>query len=361
MIDSDGSGRIDELLKVVVEQDGSDLHLAPGAPPIIRRHGDLHPLDGHGDLKGDTIRELLYTVLAPYHQEKLEETWELDFSYSIAGVSRFRGNAMRQRGSLAVAFRVVPWEVPVLDDLGLPPTVSDFTRLPRGLVLVTGPTGSGKTTTLAGMIGAINERRRLNIITIEDPIEFLHSHGKSIIRQREVGTDTRSFVDALRHALRHDPDVILIGEMRDQESIAIALTAAETGHLVFSTLHTQTAPLAVHRIVDIFPEARRDQVRQQLADSMQGIVAQQILRRSDGRGRVVACEVLISTPAVRNLIREGKEHQLYGAMETGRASGMQTMDHALAQLCLRGTISRQEAIDHCVDRKELERALSQHM
>ncbi len=350
---------VDDILRRTVEMDASDLHLAPGLPPIARVYGDLVPLDDLPRLTPDDIRDLLFPVLKPYHREELESSWELDFSHSVPGVSRFRGNAMRQRSSLAVVFRLVPWEIPELDELGLPDVLKDLARLPRGLVLITGPTGSGKTTTLAGMTGLINNERSVNIITIEDPIEFLHTHKKAIIKQREVGSDTHSFVEALRHALRHDPDVILIGEMRDRDSIGIALTAAETGHLVLSTLHTQTAPLAVHRIIDSFPEAMRSQIRHQLAGSLQGVVAQQIIPRSDGDGRVVAAEVLMSTAAVRNMIREGKEHQIYSVMQTGRNSGMQTMDHALADLCRRGLIDRSVAVSHCVDKAELDRALNQ--
>ena len=237
---------------------------------------------------------------------------------------------MKQRGSTAVALRIVPWEITRIEELGLPAAVNELSRLPRGLVLVSGPTGSGKSTTLASMIDRINQERRVNIVTLEHPIEFLHSHKQSIVRQREVGSDTHSFREALRHMLHHAPDVILIGEMRDLESVAIALTAAETGHLVFSTLHTQTAPLAVHRIVDVFPDAQRNQIRLQLADTLMGILAQQILPRADGSGRVAAVEVLIKTAAVSNIIREGKEHQLYTAIQTDRQTGMQTMDYALA-------------------------------
>ncbi|MFZ5591950.1 MAG: type IV pilus twitching motility protein PilT, partial [Bacillota bacterium] len=251
---------------------------------------------------------------------------------------------------------VVPWNPPLLDELGLPAVLRQLCYLPRGLVLVTGPTGSGKSTTLSALINQINRERDLNIVTVEDPIEFLHQHRRSIVKQREVGTDTHSFASALRHVLRHDPDVILIGEMRDPESMAIALTAAETGHLVFSTLHTQTAPLTVQRVIGAFSEHLRNQIRQQLADTLQAVVAQQLLPARDG-GRAVAVEVLLSTPAVRNLIREGKEHQLYTVMQTGRAAGMQTMDQALASLCLAGRVSREEALLRCVDRAELERLL----
>lgn len=355
------SGRavdINQILREMVEMDGSDLHLIPGVPPMVRQYGELVALDSYDHLVPEDISILLYPILEPHHRRQLEETWELDFSYSVDGLSRFRGNAMKQRNSLAVVLRAIPWKVPLLSDLGLPAAVDDFAELPHGLVLLTGSTGSGKTTTLAGLVGKINRERSVNIITIEDPIEFIHTHDRSVIRQREVGTDTRSFVDALRHALRHDPDVILISEMKDRDSIAIALTAAETGHLVLSTLHTKTAPLAIQRIIDIFPDALQSQIRQQVADSLQGVVAQQIVPRSDRRGRVVAAEVLVASTGVRNLIREGKEHQLCTAMETGRSMGMQTMDHALAQLCLKGTISRDIAFEHCVDRRELERALA---
>ncbi len=347
---------IEEILEKTVKADASDLHLTVGQPPMIRVFGSLQALD-YPALKREDIKELIYPILLGYQREQFEKEWELDFSYSVSGLSRFRGSIMMQRGSLDVVLRTVPWQVPNIESLGLPPIVKDWARLPRGLVLVTGPTGSGKSTTLASIIGLINEERSLNIITVEHPIEFLHNHKKSIVRQREVGSDTRSFGNALRHMLRHDPDVILIGEMRDQESISIALTAAETGHLVFSTLHTQTAPLAVTRIVDVFPSTIRDHIRMQLAGSLQGVLAQQILPRADGTGRVAAVEVLVNTPAVNNIIREGNQHHLYNAMQTGRSFGMQTMDYALADLCLRGLISKEEALSRSVNRPELERAL----
>ncbi|MBT9140458.1 MAG: Twitching mobility protein [Dehalococcoidia bacterium] len=347
---------IDQILKKTVEMSGSDLHLPVGLPPMVRVFGELVSLEMEA-LRPKDVRELLYTLLDEKQKAELENEWELDFSYSINGISRFRGSAMVQRGSLDVVLRVVPWQIPKVDSLGLPEIVKDLSRLPRGLVLVTGPTGSGKSTTLASMIDMINEERSVNIVTIENPIEFLHTHKKSIVRQRDVGYDTRSFSTALRHMLRHDPDVILIGEMRDMESIAIALTAAETGHLVFSTLHTQTAPLAVNRIVDVFPESARSYIRRQLASSLKGIIAQHLLPRVDGSGRAVAVEILINTPAVSNLIREGHDHQLYTAMQTGRSHGMQTMDNALADLCLRGIVSREEALSRSVNRLELERAL----
>ncbi|ABO49570.1 pilus retraction ATPase PilT [Desulforamulus reducens MI-1] len=349
---------INEILIRTVGMNGSDLHLNVGTSPAVRVYGELVRMEDVPRLLPKDIEDIIYPILQPHQREQLEKDLELDFSYSIPGVSRFRGNIMWQRGTLAVNFRVVAINIPQLDDLGLPPTVKEFSRLPRGLVLVTGPTGSGKSTTLASIIDLINQERSLNVVTIENPIEFLHSHKKSIIKQREVGIDTHSFANALRHVLRHDPDVILVGEMRDLESISIALTAAETGHLVFSTLHTQTATLAVNRIVDVFSEGMRNQIRQQLADSLQAVIAQQLIPRADGKGRTIAVELLLSNPAVRNLIREGKEHQLYTVMQTSRNTGMQTMDQALATLCLTGKISRNMALERCVDKIELERALN---
>ncbi|HHY60738.1 MAG TPA: type IV pilus twitching motility protein PilT [Clostridia bacterium] len=347
---------LDELLKASAERKASDLHLAVGIPPMARVRGELVPLD-FPSLTPDSIKEVLEPILRPPYDQYFEENLELDISYAIPGVARFRANVMKQRGTLAAVFRVVPFEIPDIDKLGLPPQVKDLCYLPRGLVLVTGPTGSGKSTTLAAMVDLINRERRVNIVTVEDPIEFLHRHKKSIVKQREVGLDTHSFANALRHVLRHDPDVILIGEMRDLESISIALTAAETGHLVLSTLHTQTAPLTISRIVDVFQDHRREQVRQQLANSLKGIISQQLLPAADGEGRVLAVEFLVDTPAVRNLIREGKEHQLYNVMQTNRAVGMQTMDQALADLYIAGKITREAAMEHCIDRVELERLM----
>ncbi|WP_347487663.1 type IV pilus twitching motility protein PilT [Desulfoscipio sp. XC116] len=347
---------LNDILLQTVAMNGSDLHLAAGIPPVVRINGELLRLSMPRLMPQD-IEALVFPLLEPEQRNQLEQNRELDFSYSVPGLSRFRGNIMWQRGSLGVNFRVVAMQIPLLDELGLPGVVRDLIMLPRGLVLVTGPTGSGKSTTLAALINNINEQRGLNIVTVEDPIEYLHSHKQSIVKQREVGNDTHSYAAALRHVLRHDPDVILIGEMRDTDSIAIALTAAETGHLVFSTLHTQTAALAVHRIVDVFPEGMRNQIRQQLADSLQGVLAQQLIPRQNGRGRVAAVEILLTNPAVRNLIREAKEHQLYTVMQTGRGAGMQTMDQSLAELCLAGIISRENALERSVDKVELERAL----
>jgi len=347
---------LNEILQHTVELRGSDLHLTVGKPPVVRVFGNLLSLD-LPVLNQHDIKDLLYAIIDQRQKEVFETKWELDFSYAIAGLSRFRGSAIKQRGSIDVVMRAVSWQIPKMADLGLPEVVKELSRLPRGLVLVTGPTGSGKSTTLASMINMINEERAVNIVTIENPIEFLHSHQKAIVRQREVGSDTHSFGDSLRNMLRHDPDVILIGEMRDLESVSIALTAAETGHLVFSTLHTQTAPLAVQRIVDVFPESVRDFVRRQLADTLRGVISQQLLPRADGKGRVAALEILLNTPAVANMVREGKQHQLYTAMQTGRSFGMQTMDNSLAELCLGGVITRDEALSRSVNLAELERVL----
>lgn len=347
---------IDQLLQLTVEQGGSDMHLTVGVPPQARLHGELTSLD-FPHLYPENIKGLLYRILSEQQVKQLEEKWELDLSYSISSVARFRGNIMYQRDSLSAVFRVVPFAVPEFEKLGIPAAVRSICDLTRGLVLVTGPTGSGKSTTLAALINIINRERCKNIVTVEDPIEFLHKHRKSTIRQREVGKDTHSFADALRHVLRHDPDVILIGEMRDLDSIAIALTAAETGHLVFSTLHTQTASLTVSRIVDVFESHRREQVRQQLAGSLRAVICQQLLPTADGRGRVPAVEFMVDTPAVRNMIREGKDRQLYSAIQTGRIQGMQTLDHALSDLCKKGKITRETALEYCVDKSELERLL----
>lgn len=347
-----------ELLGETVRRGASDLHLTAGAPPIIRIFRNMTVLDDLPVLRPVDVESLVMPVLSAYQRETFLKEWELDFSYSIPGLSRFRGNIMKQRGSMAVAFRTIPYEIPELGTLGLPEQVKELCHLPRGLVLITGPTGSGKSTTLAAMIDYINRNRSLNIVTVEQPIEYLHRHKRSVVKQREVGSDTHSFSEALRHVLRHDPDVILIGEMRDLESISIALTAAETGHLVFSTLHTQTAPLTIHRIVDVFQEHLRNQIRQQLAETLQGVVCQQLLHEAHGRGMVLATEVMLATPAVRNLIRDEKEHQLYSCIQTSQSHGMRTMDQSLAALCQEGKITREQALARCIDRLELTRLLS---
>ncbi len=347
---------IDQLLTMAVERKTSDVHIVPMDRPMFRINRDIVKLD-YPVLTPDNVKELLLQIIKPHQVEMLKKDLELDFSYSIPKVARFRGNVMFQRGTPAMALRIVPFEIPDLNKLGVLPGVRELCFLPRGLVLVTGPTGSGKSTTLAAMIDIINRERSLNIVTVEDPIEFLHSHKKSSVKQREVSIDTRSFANALRHVLRHDPDVILIGEMRDLDSISIALTAAETGHLVFSTLHTQTAPLTINRIVDVFAEHQRDQIRQQLSGSLQAILSQQLIPNISGDGRVMAMELLKTTNAVRTMIREGKEHQLYSVMQSSHAVGMKTMDQALADLYAEGKLAREEALEKCIDRTELERLL----
>lgn len=345
-----------DLLEEVLQREASDLHLTVGTPPVIRIHGDLIRLD-YPKLTPKDTKEMVYSILTSEQREKLEKNLELDFSYSLPGKARFRVNIYYQRNTLAAAFRFIPVEIKTLEELGLPKVLETLARRPRGFVLVTGPTGSGKTTTLAALINIINETRNVHIMTIEDPIEYLHHHKRSIVNQREVGSDTKSFANALKYVLRQDPDVILIGEMRDVETIAIALTAAETGHLVFATLHTPDAPQSIDRIIDVFPPHQQQQVRIQLAGTLQGIVAQQLLQTRDGRGRVVAVEVLFATPAVRNLIREAKAHQIYNVMQTGQKYGMQTMDQALADLYRRGKISYEMAVARAIDSHDIRQLL----
>src|SRR5918999_536780 len=345
-----------EVLLQVMEREASDLHLTSGAPPMIRHHGRLHALE-YPNLTPQLCREVIYSILTNDQRQRLETDWQIDFAYSIPGRARFRVNAYFQRASIGAAFRLIPHDMPALGDLGLPNTLVDFTKKPRGFVLVTGPTGSGKSTTLAAMLDLINETRHEHIMTIEDPIEFLHKHKNCIVNQRELGGDAQSFSLALKAALRQDPDVILVGEMRDLETISTALTAAETGHLVFATLHTQDTAQTVDRIVDVFPPEQQQQVRVQLSVSLQGIVTQQLLPRADGNGRAVATEVLVPTPAVRNLIREGKTHQIYSALQTGGQFGMQTMDASLAQLVREHKITRSLAEQRASVPEELKRLL----
>src|SRR6266581_4059846 len=301
---------IPELLDIVLERDASDLHLTVGAPPTLRVHGDLVPLEGHPVMEPRGLQDMLYAILPQRKREKLEEDLELDMSYSLPGKARFRVNVYYQRDSMGAAFRLIPMAIRTVDELGLPKVVEELARLPRGLVLVTGPTGSGKSTTLAALVDVVNRERPCHIMTVEDPIEYLHHHQRSIVNQREVGADTHGFGNALKHVLRQDPDVILVGEMRDLETIGTAITAAETGHLVFATLHTQDAPQSIDRMIDVFPPHQQQQVRVQLSTTLQGVATQQLLPTADGKGRVVAAEVLVATPAVRNLVREGKTHQI---------------------------------------------------
>jgi twitching motility protein PilT len=345
-----------EVLLQVMERNASDLHLTAGSPPMIRQHGKLHALD-YPRLTPQTTREVVYSILTNDQRQKLETDWQIDLAYSIPGKARFRVNAYFQRASLSAALRLIPQDMPRLGELGLPPVLEEFTKKPRGFVLVTGPTGSGKSTTLAAMLDLINEVRHEHILTIEDPIEFLHRHKRCIINQRELGADAQSFALGLKAALRQDPDVILVGEMRDLETISTALTAAETGHLVFATLHTQDTAQTVDRIVDVFPPEQQQQVRVQLSVSLQGIVTQQLLPRADGQGRIAGCEILVPTPAVRNLIREGKTHQIYSALQTGGQFGMQTMDAALAQLVREHKITRELAESRSSAPEELRRLM----
>jgi twitching motility protein PilT len=321
-----------EILLAVVRQKASDLHLTAGAPPMLRVRGALVPMEGLPHLTPTDTREIVYAILNSTQRQRLETDWQLDFAYSVPGVGRYRVNAYFQRGTIGAAFRLIPTETVPIEKLGLPTVVRSFAKKPRGIVLVTGPTGSGKSTSLASLINEINETRDEHILTIEDPIEFLHQHKRCIVNQRELGQDAPSFALALKAALRQDPDVILVGEMRDMETIGTALTAAETGHLVFATLHTQDAPQTIDRIIDVFPPAQQGQIRAQLAIGLQGVVTQTLIPTADGQGRCVAAEVLVPTPGVRNLIREGKTHQIYSLIQTGAQHGMQTMDASLAGL-----------------------------
>jgi twitching motility protein PilT len=345
-----------DVLLEVLNLNASDLHLTAGSPPMVREKGRLRALD-YPQMSSQMTREIIYSILTNDQRQKLETEWQIDFAYSIPGKARVRVNAYFQRASLGAAFRLIPNEMPALEDLGLPAVLRDFTKKPRGFVLVTGPTGSGKSTTLAAMLDVINRERHEHIMTIEDPIEFLHRHKSCIVNQRELGTDAQSFGKALKSALRQDPDVILVGEMRDLDTISTALTAAETGHLVFATLHTQDTAQTVDRIVDVFPPAQQHQVRVQLSVALQGIVTQQLLPTADGLGRAVATEVLVPTPAVRNLIREGKTHQIYSVLQTGGQHGMQTMDAALADLVRRQKISRELAESRSSSPEELRRLM----
>jgi twitching motility protein PilT len=335
---------IDDLLSRATEAGASDLHLVPGAQPVVRIHGGLTPLEGTAKLSGDDTRELLYRILPTEQQKHLEVGRQLDFSYGVPGLARFRVNVHFQRGTIAAAFRHIPEELRTLEELGLPPSLRDLAMMPRGLVLVTGPTGSGKSTTLASMIDEINRAKPHHILTIEDPIEFVHRHKRCVVTQREIGADAESFGQALRAALRQDPDVILLGEMRDLETIATALTAAETGHLVLATLHTQSAPSTIDRVIDVFPPAQQEQVRMQLASTLQGVVTQTLLPTADGLGRVACLEILFPDDAVRNLIRQGKVEQIYSVMQTSTQRGMQTMEHGLADLIRRRVVTAEAAL-----------------
>jgi twitching motility protein PilT len=349
------------VLTKMVDSRASDVHLTSGFAPAMRVRGRIVPMDDYPRLSPQDTRDIVYSILNDSQRKRFENQQQLDLAYAIPGVARFRVNCFFQRGSISAAFRHVPTEILSLESLGLPSVLEEFTRKPRGFVLVTGPTGSGKSTSLASMIDLINEQREEHILTIEDPIEFLHRHKKCIVNQREIGADAVDFATALKGALREDPDVILVGEMRDLETISTALTAAETGHLVFATLHTQSTAQTVDRIIDVFPPHQQQQVRMQLSIALQGIVTQQLLPTADGSARAVACEVLVPTPAIRNLIREGKTHQIYSALQTSGAVGMQTMDANLAQLVRGGKITRPLAEQRSSVPEELKRLLSGSM
>src|ERR1700745_2763363 len=325
-----------------MELGASDLHITAAAPPMVRLRGRLQPLD-YPKLSPQDTREIVYSILTEEQRKRLENEWQIDFSYTIPGRARFRVNAFYQRATVGAAFRLIPTRMPQLKDLGVPSVLEEFTKKPRGFVLVTGPTGSGKSTTLAAMLDLINTERHEHILTIEDPIEFLHPHKGCIVNQREIGSDAQSFGLGLKAALREDPDVILVGEMRDLETISTALTAAETGHLVFATLHTQDTSQTIARIIDVFPAHQQGQVRVQLSVALQGIMTQQLVPHADRSRRVGATEVLVPTPAIRNLIREGKTHQIYSVLQTGSNVGMQTMDTALATLVRAGQITQRVA------------------
>jgi twitching motility protein PilT len=335
---------IDDLVREMKELDGSDLHLTAESKPMVRRRGELEPLEHHEMLTAEVTRELLYRILSSEQQKLLETRRHIDMAYSIPGVGRLRVNVFFQRAALGAAFRMIPTEIRSLSELGLPGHLQQLADNPRGLVLVTGPTGSGKSTTLAALIDHVNRTRSEHILTIEDPIEFLHPHRMCLVNQREVGFDTPTFAEALRAALRQDPDVILVGEMRDLETISTALTAAETGHLVFATLHTQSAPGTIDRIIDVFPAEQQDQIRIQLAGTLQGIVSQSLVPTADRMGRTAALEILLPDDAVRNLVRQAKVEQIYSVMQTSTGKGMQTMEQSLADLVIRGVISREAAL-----------------
>jgi twitching motility protein PilT len=346
---------LSDLLRRMVEAEGSDLHITANSPPRIRLHGELKPMEDLPPLVPAETKQLAYSVLTEAQKHRFEEKLELDFSFGIKNVARFRGNIFNQRGATAAVFRMIPYQIKTFEQLGLPPILRKLCQKPRGMVLVTGPTGSGKSTTLATMLDLINETRPDHMITIEDPIEFVHHHKRCLVNQREVEADTLSFANALRAALREDPDVVLIGELRDLETIESALRIAETGHLTFGTLHTNSAASTINRIVDVFPAHQQSQIRAQLSLVLEGIVCQSLLPRPDGKGRVMAMEILVPNPAIRNLIREDKVHQIYSAMQSGQEKfGMQTFNQALLALCQKGLISPEAALGRSSNPEELE-------
>jgi twitching motility protein PilT len=347
------STSIDSLLERMVELGASDLHYTVGTAPAFRVNGHIRPDEHEEKLGAEETRTTLYSILTSEQQKQLELNRQLDFAYALPGVARFRVNVFFQRGALGGAFRLVPQQIKTLEELGLPSVLHTLAEKPRGIVLLTGPTGSGKSTTLAALVDEINRNRAEHILTIEDPIEFLHWHKSCIVNQREIGQDATTFADALRAALREDPDVILVGEMRDLETISTALTAAETGHLVFATLHTQSAPSTIDRMIDVFPPAQQQQVRIMIANSLQGIVTQTLLPTADGSGRIAALEILLPDDAVRNLVRQAKAEQLYTVMQTSSSRGMQTMEQSLASLVLEGRVLLDEALSRTTRTEQL--------
>jgi len=347
-----------DLLKQTVELSGSDLHLSIGSPPQVRVHGELQRLD-YPELTASDTKALSYAVLTDAQKKRFEEMLELDFSFGIRGVARFRCNMFNQKGAVGAVYRQIPERIRTFEELGLPAVLAKMAERPRGLVLVTGPTGSGKSTTLAAMIDKINTERHGHILTVEDPIEYLHQHKNCLVNQRELHSDTQSFTNALRAALREDPDVVLIGEMRDLETVESALRIAETGHLTFGTLHTNSASSTINRIIDVFPSHQQSQIRTQLSLVIEGIVCQSLLPRADGKGRVVSLEILVPTPGIRNLIREDKVHQIYSAMQTGQEKlGMQTMNQSLATLVFRRLITIDTAMNASSNREELQEMIN---
>jgi len=346
--------KIETLLEEVVKQNSSDLHLSVSAPPMLRIDGSLVPVNGAPNLTGPDVEKLIFSVVDEVQKDILLKDKEVDFSFAFGDIARFRANAFHQKGNLGLSLRLIPTKIRTVEELGLPESINRFTDVPRGLVLVTGPTGSGKSTTLAALIDKINTDKSVHIITIEDPIEYTHNNKKALIDQREVHYDTRSFSAALRSALREDPDVVLIGEMRDLETISAAITIAETGHLVLATLHTNNAAQSIDRMIDVFPPYQQQQIRVQLSNILQGVVSQCLIP-SIGGGRVAAAEIMVSTPAVRNIIREGKTHQLDAVIQTSADQGMIQMDKALSQLVRAGRITQEEAKGYCIDPEEFER------
>jgi twitching motility protein PilT len=346
---------IKELLKEMVEKGASDLHLSVGSSPRFRIDGELELTD-YPALTPDAAKLLVYSTLNDMQKKELETTRELDFSFGIPGLSRFRANVLLDRGSIGMAIRTIPYQIIPMEELGLPPVVFEFTKKPKGLILVTGPTGSGKSTTLASMISRINEERKGHIITVEDPIEYVFRHNESLVRQRQVGSDTKSFANALKHVLREDPDIVMIGEMRDLDTFQAALTIAETGHLTFATLHTNSAPESITRIIDFFPVAQQPQVRAQLSFVLEGVITQQLIPKIGG-GRVMSSEVMVATPALRALIRDDKVEQVYSIIQSGAKFGMQTMNNALTKLVKSRQITRDTALGYSTSPQELERML----